>query len=242
MTPALYSTRIRHVRTAPLRNEFEYRSYSWFVDVDELPRLPLWLRPFAQIRAADHLEPPGTDLRSRVETVLARNDIHFAGGRITALLNARVLGHVFNPLSVFWCRSDSGELRAVVAEVHNTYGQRHAYVVEPSESGRATTEKRFYVSPFNDVSGEYELSVPEPDAELAVRIVLRRDGTEPFFAGMDGTREPVTIANVVRAQLRRPVAPLAVSARIRKQGIALWARGLPVVPRPDAKRAQEVST
>ncbi|MFH5210460.1 DUF1365 domain-containing protein [Antrihabitans spumae] len=251
MKPALFETQIRHARLDPIRHSFEYRSYSWFVDLDELPRLPLWLRPFAKFRAVDHFEAPVGDdylgpdtLRGRVEAFLASEGVAFRGGRITALLNARVLGHVFNPLSVFWCRDDDGVLRWVIAEVHNTYGERHPYLLELDGAGRAQTDKQFYVSPFNEVDGRYDMSVPEPEAELAVRITLRRDGRAPFVATMRGRRLPATTRTVVRAQLRTPLAPLVVSARIRKQGIWLWARGLPVVPRVavsrGAKESQEV--
>ncbi|MDJ0429145.1 DUF1365 family protein, partial [Rhodococcus fascians] len=70
-------------------------------------------------------------------------------GTVTALLNARVLGYVFNPLSVYWCHDVDGSLRCVIAEVHNTYGQRHSYLIRPDGSDRAEVDKQFYVSPFN---------------------------------------------------------------------------------------------
>ena len=73
------------------------------------------------------------------------------------LASARVLGHVFDPLSVFWCYDSSGRLACVVAEVHNTYGERHAYLLQPDEAGTAVTGKDFHVSPFFDVTGTYEL-------------------------------------------------------------------------------------
>ena len=69
-------------------------------------------------------------------------------GRVLMLANARVLRHVFNPLSVFWCYHSNGQLAAIVAEVHNTYGERHAYVVHPDKDGIAITGKDFHVSPF----------------------------------------------------------------------------------------------
>lgn len=236
--PALYETTIRHVRTDPVRNSFSYRSFSWFVDVDDLPRLARPLRPFARIRADDHLRPPGTDLRARVDAFLAENDAE-CNGKITALLNARVLGYVFNPLSLFWCHDTDGNVVHVVAEVHNTYGERHSYLLRTDSAGRATTEKEFYVSPFYEVAGTYEMSLPEPSEQLSVRIVLRRNGQAPFVATVAGVRRAATTANILRTQLRNPLAPLAVSARIRKQGIALWARGVPVVSRVNTAPREE---
>ncbi|MEV0945022.1 DUF1365 family protein [Rhodococcus sp. NPDC049939] len=234
-SPAIYSTRIRHSRLEPVRNSFEYTSYNWFVDLDALPRLPRWLRPFARFRAEDHLEPcsdgtPDT-LRRRIDAFLIAHDVDLRGGRVTALLNARVLGYVFNPLSVYWCHGLDGNLRCVVAEVHNTYGQRHSYLIEPDADARAEVDKQFYVSPFNDVSGRYDMRLPEPNATLALSVVLNRGGHAPFTASVRGTRQTPTVRTILRTQLRFPLAPLVVSARIRIQGITLWARGLPVMDR-----------
>lgn len=168
ITPSIVHTSIRHVRTEPLHNEFEYRSYSWLVDVDDLPELPKALRSLAKFDAGDHLGDPTRSIRTNVESFLATNGLEFAGGRILMLANARVLGHVFNPLSVFWCLNDDGSQRCVVAEVHNTYGERHCYLLETDERGGARTSKEFYVSPFNDLDGEYRMRLPLPDTALAL--------------------------------------------------------------------------
>lgn len=229
---AIYRTSISHVRRTPLHNAFTYRSYSWYVDVDALPVLPRSLRPLAGFTAADHLGDPEGTLRGNVERYLATQGIDLGGGRITMLASARVFGHVFNPLSLFWCHDAAGELRCVVAEVHNTYGERHCYLLETDGAGRATVPKAFYVSPFNDVDGRYRMKVPEPGDRLAVSIVLEREGQKPFIATMDGTRSPATTANILAAAIAVPLAPLRVAAQIRWQGIKLWARRLPIIKRP----------
>jgi len=229
---AIYRTSISHVRRTPLHNAFTYRSYSWYVDVDALPVLPRPLRPLAGFTAADHLGDPDGTLRGNVERYLATQGIDLGGGRITMLASARVFGHVFNPLSLFWCHDAAGELRCVVAEVHNTYGERHCYLLETDGAGRATVPKAFYVSPFNDVDGRYRMKVPEPGDRLAVSIVLEREGQKPFIATMDGTRSPATTANILAAAIAVPLAPLRVAAQIRWQGIKLWARRLPIIKRP----------
>ena len=240
MKPSLYATNIRHVRRAPLANAFTYRSYSWFVDLDELPRRPGWLRPFAVFRAEDHLGDPEASIRSNVAGFLTANGIDDDGGTVTMLGSARVLGYVFNPLTLFWCHGRDGGLRAVLAEVHNTYGERHCYLLHPDGSGRAVTPKEFYVSPFNDVSGTYEMSVPEPDSKLSVAITLRRPGQPPFAATMAGTRLPATSRNVVRMAAAIPLAPLRATLQIRWQGIRLWLRRLPLHPRPNHKPQEYV--
>ena len=176
---AIYRTSIAHVRRTPLHNAFTYRSYSWYVDVDALPSLPRWLAPLAGFSVADHLGDPDGTLRGNVERYLATQGITLDGGRITMLASARVFGHVFNPLSLFWCHDPAGGLRCVIAEVHNTYGERHCYLLETDDAGRATVPKAFYVSPFNDVEGRYRMKLPEPAERLAVSIVLEREGRSP---------------------------------------------------------------
>ena len=232
MDASIYRTSISHVRRTPLKNAFMYRSYSWFVDVDNLPRLPGLLRPLAVFRAGDHLGDPDADIRSNVERYLRTQGIEPDGGAIHMLTSARVFGYVFNPLTLFWCYRSTGELQCVVAEVHNTYGERHCYLLHTDPGGRASVPKAFYVSPFNDVDGQYRRKLPAPGDRLAVSIVLEREGQRPFVATMDGRRRPATISNILAAALTVPAAPLLVSALIRVQGVKLWARRLPVVARP----------
>ena len=229
---AIYRTSISHVRRSPLKNAFTYRSYSWFVDVDRLPRLPRLLRPLAVFRAGDHLGDPDATIRANVERYLRTQGIEPDGGAIHMLTSARVFGYVFNPLTLFWCYRSSGELECVVAEVHNTYGERHCYLLRTDPAGRASVPKAFYVSPFNDLDGQYRMKLPAPGDRLSVSIVLEREGHRPFVATMDGRRHPATLRNVLAAALAVPAAPLLVSALIRVQGITLWARRLPVVARP----------
>jgi DUF1365 family protein len=236
LTPSLYRTHITHLRRAPVQHYFEQRGYSWLVDLDNLPRLPRWLSPFARFEARDHFStPPPEDvddtLRTRVDTFLAEHDINPSGFAITALLQARVLGYVFNPISIYWCHDADGVLRHVIAEVHNTYGGRHAYLLPPTGDAPAAVKKSLYVSPFNEVDGYYLVRAPQPDEALDVTISLHRENVPAFVATLRGTRRKAGVAQVLRMQLVAPAAPLMGAVWIRIQGITLWARRVPVVPR-----------
>ncbi|WP_061300265.1 DUF1365 domain-containing protein [Herbidospora cretacea] len=200
MTPALYRCVITHVRSTPLRNAFTYDGYLWLVDLDDLPK------------GFD----PGA--RASLDAFLAEHGER--AGRVTMLAGRRTLGYVFNPLTVYWC--DTG---VVVAEVRNTYGGRHRYLLRPDAHGRAETSKEFYVSPFNPVDGHYTLRLPPPSDRLDLAVILHRPEGRPFVATLRGRRVPPTLRNRLR------IAPLLVGARIRRQGVALYLRGLPVVPR-----------
>ena len=148
------------------------------------------------------------------------------------LANARVLGHVFNPLTVYWCHRPDGTLACVVAEVHNTYGERHCYLLRPDAEGRAGAAKEFYVSPFLAVDGAYRMRLPVPSERVALAITLRQNGSTALTATVTGTRGPATAVSLARHAARRPLVTLRTSALIRRHGIALWLRRLPLVPRP----------
>ena len=126
----------------------------------------------------------------------------------------------------------------MIAEVHNTYHQRHCYLLRTDDTGRATVPKAFYVSPFYPVEGGYRMTLPEPGQRLALTIVLDRPDGHPFVASVRGTRTAATNRAVLQAAVRHPWATALVSARIRGQGLKLYARGLRPRPRP-AHRAQE---
>jgi DUF1365 family protein len=236
---ALYDVEIHHVRTTPLRNAFRYRSYQWLVDLDALPTLPKLLRPLARFESRDHVGDPERSLRQNVDSYLAGNGIDLRGGQIRMLANARILGQVFNPLTVYWCHDPDGPLRCVIAEVHNTYGQRHRYLLQTDERGRAETGKQFYVSPFYEVAGRYTMSLPEPGERLKLQITLHPPQGATFVASVQGRRRPAHGFSLVRMLLGRPWTAAAVSTRIRWQGIKLYVRGLPVVPRRSSSPAKE---
>ena len=215
----VYETTIRHTRRTPFRRSFTHRSHTWLVDLDDLPDRGV----LARFEARDHLGDPGRSIRDNVVAFLARHDIDLDGGRVLMAANARAFGYCFNPISVFWCHDRSGDLAAAVVEVHNTYGDRHAYLVHPDAQGRAEVDKAMYVSPFHGTDGRYELAVPVPGDRLDVAVTLHAS-TGTFSASLSGRR---TTAGAWRA------APAALrgSLLIRAHGIWLWARRLPVRPR-----------
>jgi cyclopropane fatty-acyl-phospholipid synthase-like methyltransferase/DUF1365 family protein len=229
---ALYDVEIAHLRAEPVRHEVRHDSYQWLVDLDDLPRLPPGLRSLARFEARDHLGDPELSIRANVDAYLAANGIDLHGGAITMLANARSLGYVFNPLSLFWCHDPDGALVCVIAEVRNTYGGRHCYLLHTDDAGRAETEKAFYVSPFYPVDGFYRMSVPEPGERLALTITLHRPDRRPFTASVRGVRRPAGLRTVLATTLRRPFETWLVRGLITKHGIALWRKGLPVIRRP----------
>ncbi|MFD7500215.1 DUF1365 domain-containing protein [Streptomyces sp. NPDC059850] len=240
--PALYECVVGHARTAPLRHTFRHRTYLWLVDLDTMPALPRALRFLARFDAADHFDgatgaagatgATGATIRQGLDAFLADRGVHLDGGRVVMLAHARVLGHVFNPLTLYWCYRRDGTPACVVAEVHNTYGERHCYLLHTDEHGCAEVPKEFYVSPFFPVDGAYRMRLPEPGERLDLTVSLRRGGTRPFTATVRGTRRPATVRSLLAAAVRHPWSTAAVSAGIRRHGIRLFLRRLPIQPRP----------
>ncbi|MBO0680330.1 DUF1365 family protein [Mycolicibacterium sp. S2-37] len=231
-TPAIYRTRVTHLRRAPVHHYFEHNSYSWYVDVDDLPRLPGWLAPFARFEATDHFDgAPDDTLRDRVDAFLARRGIDLGGGRITALLQARVLGYVYNPVSLYWCHDANGVLRHVIAEVHNAYGERHAYLLPPCGPNPAMVHKQFYASRFTGVDGYYLVRAPRPDGRLDMTVSLHRDNQPAIVTTLRGTRRSATAGQLLRLQFTAPLAPLMTAMSMRVQDTILRMRRVPVTPR-----------
>ncbi|MFA6298968.1 MAG: DUF1365 family protein, partial [Nocardioides sp.] len=169
--PVIYETTVRHVRRTPFKRTFENRSQIWLVDLDHLPDHGV----LGRFEARDHLGDPDLTIRANLEAFLAANGVALGGGRVLMAANARAFGHCFNPISVFWCWDAAGDLAATVVEVHNTYGDRHAYLVHPDANGRASTPKAMYVSPFHGTDGRYELAVPVPGRSLKIAVTLHSD-------------------------------------------------------------------
>ena len=232
---AIYDAEVAHVRADPVRQVLRHRTRLWLVDLDDLPQLPPGLGWLARFEGRDHLADQGRSIREGVDDFLAKHNVDLGAGRVTMLAQPRSAGYVFNPLSVFWCHEPSGAVRSVIAEVRNTYGQAHRYLLDPDEGGRAEVAKQLYVSPFYPVDGFYRLSVPEPGAHLAITVTLHRPGQRPFVATIRGARQPAAAGTVLRAAAAGPWQTRRVRALITMHGIALWRSGLAVEARPDSR-------
>ncbi len=220
----IYDARLVHIRRERVGRRFAHRMRPWLVDLDDLPHRP----PLASFEARDHLGRPGRTIRQNLDEWLAGHGV--AAARVTMLAMPRTFGYAFNPLTVYWCHDEAGEPVCVVAEVHNTYGERHCYLLAPDAAGRAGTGKALYVSPFFDVSGHYRMRLPPPGDRLALSVVLHRDGRPVFTATLTGRPHgPATFGRMLRNACTG--GALRVRALVQRHGVALWLRRLPVVPR-----------
>jgi DUF1365 family protein len=228
----LYDSTVAHVRREDPPHSFAHRVYLWLIDLDAPPKLPWWLRPFARFDPRDHFGAgDASSIRSKVDAWLAARGVDLEGGRVLMLAGARVLGHAFNPITLYWCHRPDGTLECVIAEVHNTYRGRHAYLLWPDAEGKARADKEFYVSPFQSMDGEYRMDVPRPESLLAVNVALRQGGRTPLTATLRGVRRPATVRWLLYMLLTHPLMPHRISALIRRHGVTLWLKKAPMTAR-----------
>lgn len=237
--PAAVRAEVTHQRLRPVRYGFAHHTTQWLVDLaDPGLGLPRGLRWLGSIQARDHFDA-GDDrpLLAKVRSVLAERGTGWSGRRVLALTGARSFGHAFDPLTTYFCFAADGALEGVLAEVHNTYGQWHAYplAVTPTRESavRAGTEKSFYVSPFFTVDGDYAIEVRLDADSVAVRITLVQDDEVVFTGAVRGrpVHAPHRRTRLLRL-LADPASSRRVALLIRLHGVRLWLRRLPVVPRP----------
>ncbi|MFC7505249.1 FAD-dependent oxidoreductase [Nocardioides sp. GCM10030258] len=224
-----YDTVLVHKRREPLRNSFRLKSHLYVVDLDQVSERGSIDGAHGRFLGRDHFDGDTVSVREGLDRFLARHDLDLRAGRALMASQPRAFGHCFNPISVHWCWADehgNGRPAATVVEVHNTYGDRHAYLLDTDEDGRGRVDKAMYVSPFHGTDGHYDVLAPPPDpvtGALRLGITLHTDAGSRFDAGLTG--EP-GVAPLL------PLSGLRGAALIRVHGIALWARRVPVHPRP----------
>lgn len=241
---ALYVGRVMHQRLRPRRHRLAYRIYSVLVDIDELPQLHERLRLFSVDRfnlfsfhAGDYGDGSGRDLRAQVEARLREAGLP-TGGAIRLLTMPRLLGHVFNPLSVWFCHAPGGELQAIVYEVNNTFGQRHSYLIPVDDASGPVVDqrcdKRMYVSPFNGMDLRYRFRIAAPGESVSIGVSVHDADGAVLNARQDGQRTALSDLALLRVFLTHPLLTLKVVAAIHWQALRLWIKRVPLHPRPAA--------
>ena len=229
--PQSVQARVHHRRTRPLTYEFTHRTTMWLVDIaDPNSAFPRWLRPLASLRPRDHFTHDGRPLPEKVRMFLDAQDLPWRADRVLMLANARSFGYVFDPLTTYFCFDSDGQLEGVLAEVHNTYGERHCYAL-PVETRSTSVDKEFYVSPFFAVEGRYDIRTRLDEKQVTVAISLSQSDEKVFTASVSGTLRPATTLSTLKAVARNPLPSQRVAALIRWHGVRLWLCRLPVIAR-----------
>jgi DUF1365 family protein len=235
-----------HRRLRPRLHHFRYRSFWLLIDLDELPWLSSNLRLFSHNRPnvfslydSDHGDGSSTPLRMQAERQLRSAGLRPDGGRVQLLCMPRSFGHCFNPLSIYFCHDASGHLPAMIYQVHNTFGERHSYVIRvagSSETVRQQCRKAFHVSPFLEMALAYEFRVLRPDKRIAVGIRVTKDDEAVLVAGLVGVRRALSDRTLVGLGLTMPAITIKTLAGIHWEALRLWLKGLRYHPKPAPPR------
>jgi DUF1365 family protein len=240
-----------HRRLTPRQHRFRYRVFAMLIDLAELPRLNKDLKLFAWNRWGlfsffDKDHGDGRPLQVWLDAVLADAGIRAPGAR-QVLCYPRLWGYVFNPLSVWFCHDETGALKAMIYEVHNTYDERHAYVLPvPEESGTAdpirhSCLKDFYVSPFLSRDCRYRFRIRPPAEKVAVTIQQEEAGAPILNAAFAGTRRALTDGALLLMLLRYPLMTLKIAFAINFEAVRLMLKGVrrhPHAPKSVYRRPQ----
>ena len=234
-TPALYVGRVMHQRLRPFRQRFTYRMWTLFVPLDGWAALGEGLRLLSveranllSLRARDHGPRDGSPLEPWVRAQLEERGIDDGGGRIFMLAMPRLLGYVFNPLTVYYAYDGAERLVALVYEVKNTFGGQHVYAfaVEPGAPRLAHgCDKEFYVSPFIGMAARYAFNLEPPGERLSVVINERVEEGPQLVASLTAHRAPLTDAKLARLLLAMGPLTFKVIAGIHVEALKLWWRG-----------------
>ena len=245
MNSALYVGSVMHRRVKPRAHRLRYRVFWMLFDLDEIAQLGQRLRLFSRerfnlfsFRNADHGDGSGVPLRTQVERHLAAAGLDLEGGAMRLLCMPRIVGFVFNPISVYYCYDRAGGLAALIYEVHNTFGQRHSYLIPVDRTQTGTLSQRcvkaLYVSPFIDMDIAYDFRVQQPGDRVSLSV-RGSDAEGPvIIASLTGERRDLTDRALARVFVADPLLTLKVVAGIHWDALKLWLKGMKVRARPPA--------
>ena len=253
LTSAVYPGILMHNRISPKKHQFSYRVASWVFDLDELSVISRQYRLFSRNRFnliafydKDYGDGSGRPLKEQINELLRLNHIKDAE-QIRLFCYPRVLGYVFNPLSVYFCfRAE--KLIAVVYEVSNTFGERHSYVVEAEQVKnkraivRQIANKQLHVSPFFPMDCYYRFRTGIPAKNVVLSISLHDAGLHKkkqkvFSAVFKGIRQPVNDKTIFRLAATLPLQTIKVIAAIHWEALRIWLKGIRLYRHKPAKQS-----
>ena len=233
MKSCIYNGGVTHTRFKPIKHHLKYKTFSLFLDLDEIEKLDKEniIFSFNKINIfsfynKDHGERDGKSLKEWVLKNLKKFNIHQNITQIKLLCYPRVFGYVFNPLSIFYCYENKS-LKAIFYEVKNTFNEQHTYVfkVKNGKKIQQSCRKKFYVSPFMDMQTYYDFKLLYPDDNLFVSIKqLDKEGIV-LTALQTGIRKKFDFRQLVINFFKYPIMSLKIISAIHFEALLLWKKG-----------------
>ncbi len=235
MTSSIYNGTVIHKRFKPKIHFFKYKVFSLLIDLSELDILDKKINFFSYNRFnlisffdKDHGERDGSSLIKWVKKNLRDNQINSENIRIKLLCYPRILGYVFNPLSVFYVYNNDEKLISILYEVKNTFGEQHTYIfkVENNNLLQHNCVKKFHVSPFIEMDCNYFFRILKPAEKISVIIDQYQSNEKILYASQDGKRTEFTSSELIKSYLKHPLMTFKIISAIHFEAFKLWAKGI----------------
>lgn len=234
----LYETRIMHHRLIPCEHRFEYKFFSFYVDLDELDAIVAHSRWVSRNRFnvyafhdRDHVTRGGLTLKESVEAYLADRRVDIQGGRVMLLTFFRTWGYVFNPVSFYFCFDRNQRPVGVIPEVGNTFGELKLFYIDghhgQGDEFHQSVDKFYYVSPFTRLNDQFDFCLSIPGEKLNIQVDTSRQGRKVILTEMTGQRQEWTDQNLLRLTWRFPWVTLKVITLIHWHALRLWLKRVP---------------
>ena len=223
-----------HERSMPFTHRFKYGLSMIEVDIDRLDEAATSSRLFSferinlfSFRRRDHGDRQDVPLRPWAEEQFAKAGIDLQGGAIRLVTYPRHLFYKFAPISLWLGYGLDGELRGILYEVNNTFGETHTYAATTPDAPRSQhqTDQVFHVSPFFDVSGRYEFTLRDDDKRLSLMVATQTQNGQQHLATIMARKQPLTSAQLLWITLTKPFSTLSVTLAIHWQAFRIWLKG-----------------
>ena len=241
---ALYFGKVMHRRHRPRVHKLRYRVFWMLIDLNEADSLAKRLRFFsrnkfnlASLYESDHGDGSAVPLREQVDRHLASANIK--SDRVFLLCMPRILGYSFNPLSIYFCCDASGAINAILYEVHNTFGERHSYLIpvpRQTELIEQSCQKEFYVSPFLAMNMTYAFRVSAGPDRITVAVRASNEKGPVIDASLAARSGELNDWALVRSLLAYPLLTLKVVAAIHWHAVKMLLKGYRIAARPKPPR------
>ena len=235
----IYNGSVIHKRFKPKEHFFKYKVFSLLIDLSELNKLNDKLKFFSlnkfnliSFYEKDHGERDGSSLINWVKFNLSNNNIKTENIKIKLLCYPRILGYVFNPLSIFFIYNENQDLISILYEVKNTFGEQHTYVFKVEGENKLiqnNCSKKFHVSPFIEMNCNYFFRVLNPGENLSIIIDQHDQEGKILFASQDGKRSDLTSKNLMNSYLKHPLMTFKIISAIHFEAFKLWIKGIKFV-------------
>ena len=233
MNSCIYNGEVTHTRFKPVRHFLKYKTFSLLIDLDETDLLDKSIGIFSHNKFnifsfydKDHGDRDGGNLKDWVISNLKKFRIKENITNIKLLCYPRILGYVFNPLSIFYCY-EKDKLVAIFYEVKNTFNEQHTYIfkIKNNEEIIQKCRKKFYVSPFMDMETFYNFKLLNPNDKLSVFIKQTdADGTI-LTATQTGDKKEFSFKQLAINFIKYPLMTIKIISSIHYEALLLWKKG-----------------